>query len=75
MTDTKRRIAPQKLVSFEPSTRGYSQLDKELESGWSVVSIASHGNKFICVLEKTDSSMTIKDVLAMPLSSRKKQLI
>lgn len=81
--DTRRRM--QKLVSFEDSKRGYTQLAKELENSWAIVSIAQHdAKKYICVLEKLDKDIMGSDrsigdllqyLLSGPLPSKKRRLL
>jgi hypothetical protein len=75
MSEAKRRVPAQKLVSFEDSTKGYLQAEREVENGWSVVSMVPHDKKYICVLEKIDNSTTKEDEVVIQSPGKKKKLI
>jgi hypothetical protein len=42
-----------KLVSFSDNFADVSSIKRQINDGWSIVSIMNNGNNYVCVLEKS----------------------
>ncbi|MFV9875950.1 MAG: DUF2674 domain-containing protein [Rickettsiales endosymbiont of Dermacentor nuttalli] len=66
------RLITKKIMSFDGSKKDFEEISNELEKGWYIVNIKSHGNAFLCVLEKnmdnndknTIQNLKLQDILA-----------
>jgi hypothetical protein len=64
----QKKRAPQKLISFSDSNKTeMEKIKKDMEEGWSIVSLVQNGNYYVGVMEKNEeTSENVEGVVYIP---------
>ncbi len=54
----KNAKAEQKLVSFTKDSNEFHQVEKDMQEGWSIISLVSFGIHYVGIMEKSKPSNT-----------------
>ncbi len=62
---TKNKLQ-QKLVSFTENSAELDKITKDMQSGWSIISLVKNGSYYVGIMELSDSFNEVKESLYIP---------